>query len=214
MTKFFDYSKCCCDFSLILIIFFFLSYPNNMSKIAHSLLGRIVAVLLLIYYTSHNIIYGLLFCLIILLYYQYVPTYLFEKQEGFFWEIGKDNGNSPIYTPELLNGSEYKPFDEEPLIQSRNKEDLDFIGKYCPLGDLKYKGFDVNPEMIEHVFPEIKQSNPCNPCNPMCKFSIVQSRLKTEDEIILPKSSNNWHDTIMKKIVGSPTSNIYAVEDL
>jgi len=203
MVKF-DYSKCFCDFSLILILFFFLSYPNNMAALAHSLLGRILAVALLIYYTVHNIVYGLLFCFILLFYYQYIPVHLFEKKEGFFWEIGKDGGKAPRYEPESVVVSEYQPFKEESLFQNRTKEDLDFIGKYCPLGDLKYKGFDVNHEMAQHVFPDLKQDTSCNPCNPTCKFSIVESRLKTENEIVVPKKSNEWYETVMSRMTGSP----------
>lgn len=205
MAKF-DYSKCFCDFSLIFILFFFLSYPNNMAKLAHSLLGRLFAVGLLIYYTCHNIIYGLLFCLILLFYYQYVPTHLFDKKEGFFWEIGKDGGKVPRYEPEFATVSEYKPFEEQSLLQNRTKEDLDFIGKYCPFGDLNYKGFDIHPEMAQHVFPELKQSDACNPCNPMCKFSIIESRLKTESEILLPKKSNDWFDIVTGRTSSSPNS--------
>jgi len=193
MSKTIDYSKCCYDFSLIFILFFFLSYPNHMSKLAHSILGRLFAVLLLVFYTSHSIIYGLLFCVILLFYYQYIPTFRLDKTEGFFWELYEENGK----IPDSL--SKYIPFEENPLIQKRSKDDLDFIGKYCPLGDLNYKGFQIQPEMAQHVFSELKQTETCNPCNPMCKFSIIESRLKTENELVTPKNSNNWYDIIMMR---------------
>jgi hypothetical protein len=51
-------------------------------------------------------------------------------------------------------------------------------------GVLKYKNMDVKNEMAEHIFPELKYKNgACNPCSKTCDFSIIETRIKTEDEL-------------------------------
>jgi hypothetical protein len=80
----FEYSKCFCDFSLILLIFVFLSYPTEMNEFSHSFLGKFCVIVLIVYYTLQNIIYGLLFCIITIYYYQLDHTNkITEYTEGF-----------------------------------------------------------------------------------------------------------------------------------
>jgi len=58
--------------------------------------------------------------------------------------------------------------------------------------------FRVPTEMVGHVFPELAYPGPpCNPCSQQCAFKVVESKIKAEEEIVLPKNSNEWFDTIM-----------------
>jgi hypothetical protein len=65
----------------------------------------------------------------------------------------------------------------------------DFRQEYCESGKMMYKNMEVNPEMIEHVFPEIEfKEEKCNPCSDTCVFSIIETRLKNEAAMV-PKPS-------------------------
>jgi len=54
----------------------------------------------------------------------------------------------------------------------------------------------VKPEMSEHVFPEVKQGSfhKCNICDPACSFDL--DLIEKEDELVNPKSSNEWYDQV------------------
>jgi hypothetical protein len=173
MSKF-DYSKCFCDFSLILLIFIFLTYPIEMDNFSHSLLGKFCAVILIAYYTIQNIMYGLLFCIVVIYYYQ-------------------------IHHTKHLFSSNFEAFNDYVPEENNNQDTENFIKKHCDSEKITYNGFVVNQEMKEHVFPELKTHSNCNPCDPMCKFSISNRKLITEDEIIKPKSSNDWFSDIIQK---------------
>jgi hypothetical protein len=81
----FEYSKCFCDFSLIILIFIFLTYPAEMEHFSHSILGKLCAVILIAYYTTQNLMYGLLFCIVVIYYYQVKQFAMDTKKttEGF-----------------------------------------------------------------------------------------------------------------------------------
>jgi hypothetical protein len=147
-------NKCLSDFILIFLIFFFVAFPKEMNDLAQSILGKIITIILIIYYTWNHILYGLLFCVIVVLYYQLQFT-----NEAF-------------------------------TLAEQN---------YCVDGNLKYKEFEINPEMGEHIFPIQFTDNHCNPCNPTCNFSLINHKINVEKEILKPKNSNDMYNVIMKR---------------
>ena len=188
----FEYSKCFCDFSLIFLIFIFLTYPTEMEQFSHSILGKLCAVILIAYYTIQNLIYGLLFCIVVIYYYQIHHFAVDSKKvaEGFT-------------SVDLYEAGKYTNYTEPVVYPERGEAELEFIQNHCDKGgDLKYKEFTINPEMTEHVFPEIQTTghSVCNPCNPMCKFSVINNKLRTEDEIVKPKSSNEWVSIVIENL--------------
>jgi hypothetical protein len=54
------------------VIFVSLSYPKEFLLIADTIYGKLVAVIMIILYTSINNIYGLFVCLLVVYYYQTV----------------------------------------------------------------------------------------------------------------------------------------------
>jgi len=61
----------------------------------------------------------------------------------------------------------------------------EFRKQYCQKGVLRYKNCKVKPDMTELVFPEVKMTSDkkCNVCNEGCDFSIIESKLRTEEEL-------------------------------
>lgn len=220
----FEISKCCSDFSLILLIFLFVSFPKQMKEFSHSILGRLVAVLLIIFYSFVDIFYGLFFCIIVIYYYQLdFDENMLNIHEGFFWEWNESSGKSQTPNTEIHNTTVYSSYDPENIYESEgsnfkidsvsNTKPLDSISAIngekekafrdanCTSGMLKYNGMDINVEMAEHIFNELKfDGEPCDPCNRLCKFSVVDKKILTEEEIVKPKSSNDWMDFVNKNL--------------
>lgn len=216
-SKKFDFSKCVCDFSLIILIFLFVSYPKEMKLFSHSILGRLFAVMMIIYYTTIDVFYGIFFCIIVVYYYQLDNS--LNIHEGFFWEWVEKSGKTEVFDKEINNATVYMNYEPENIYQAEgsnfniksisNTRPIDsllpeigekeqkFRNDNCSSGILKMNDLEVNPEMSEHIFHELKFDNmPCNPCNPSCKFSILNNKISTEEELVKPKNSNDWIEII------------------
>ena len=229
-SKKFDFSKCSCDFSLIFLIFLFVTYPKEMKSFSHSILGRFAAVMMIVLYTMFDVFYGFLFCIVVIYYYQLDNS--LNTHEGFFWEWVEDSGKKDLFDKKVQNTTVYMNYKPENIYQAEGsnfninsisntlpidsllpeigENEQKFRDENCSSGILKLNDLEVNPEMSEHIFHELKFDNlPCNPCNPHCKFSIIDKKIRTEEELIKPKSSNEWLDIIQSNLHNaySPTSN-------
>ena len=103
--------------------------------------------------------------------------HLLNISEGFLWDMTFTPYEQEVY--DRLN------------IELVNKHKT-FRDSNCSNGKLAYKGVPVNVEMAEHVFPVLKfNGSPCNPCDTTCAFSILDSKLRNEDDLTRPKSSRN-----------------------
>jgi hypothetical protein len=167
-------------------------YENNLAYIANSPLGKIIAILLIVYYTSVKFTYGLLACSLIVLYYQY--DYVkqngmntsFKINENFTtiqsFEKASQANSSEVSSPENLSVSQFK-------------------SQYCKNGTLVNKGSTVNLEMLEHIHPDIHFKNEkCNPCADTCDFSIIEEQLNAEENL-KPKTSDDFSiKTVLEKI--------------
>jgi hypothetical protein len=59
-----------------------------------------------------------------------------------------------------------------------------FIKEYCDGNTLKHKNTNIKPDMMQHIFPQVSFiSNQCNPCDKTCEFSIIESKLITEEKM-------------------------------
>jgi hypothetical protein len=58
------------EFSLIIIICLFVFFTDQTLSFSRNILGKFLTVSLLIFYTSVNVIYGLIFCLTVIIYYK------------------------------------------------------------------------------------------------------------------------------------------------
>jgi len=201
----FKLSKCLHDFIPILLIVFFVFFPNRIIPFSHTTLGRFLAIMLIVYYAKKDITIGLFVCILTIFYYQIEDVeYILNVpyvSEGFLWEMTFDDGKSPVYnkfyTP--YKYEVYHAFNTK--LQNDASLERKFQRKNCINGELQSNGVNVNPEMSDHIFPELNfEDTPCNPCNPMCKFSIIEKKMHVEEELLKPKNSNEWFDTIFSRM--------------
>jgi hypothetical protein len=191
------------QFIPIIIIFILLSHPESVAKFSHSILGKFIAVSIIIYYSSLNKYLGILVCGLVIFYYQtdYVESFDLLKKEGLentYQNPFIDNTsiNNVIETTgnnisTLLNNS-YKQFTyytdlykDVPKPKVSSPSETEFRKEYCDeKGNLTYKNSIINLEMISFLFPELKfDKDKCNPCSNTCKFSIIESKLVTQEKM-------------------------------
>jgi len=147
----------------IFIITLFVLAPNETIVGAHSILGKLCIVLLVVFYAWKSILYGVLISLLIIVFYQ-MNTY------ETMLDVSSIMGES---VP--LSDSHDEKSDES-IYNSQSS----FQQKYCIKDELTFKGMNVKPEMTEHIFPEISFNNnhKCNVCDSTCHYRI----LKTPEE--------------------------------
>jgi len=189
------------QFIPIILIFLLISYSKFMAIFSNTILGKLISVSLIIIYTSIDRILGLFVCSLVILYYQmdYVESML---NMGIFTNFNNDSDNvglNIVPSMDMNNNNAYYGDDEMYLGGSKyligegfSNHKQGFREENCEKGVLKYKNMDVRNDMADLVFEEIKfeNDNNCNLCSDACSFSIIESKLNNEIELI-PKNRNN-----------------------
>jgi hypothetical protein len=197
-TVYFKDNSIIMQFIPIFLILFYSVYRYTFIKISHSLLGKLFAIMLILYYTRIDFVYGTVFCILTILYYQLTEREGFESISEKKTE--KENNKHVTSTPVIpLENFELINKDEPSVINIEmfNAAKDEFIKEKCKNGVLMYKDFPVKSEMADHVYSEIKYNTNtrCNPCDRTCDYNIIEAKLKTES-MLNPKSSNDLFDAI------------------
>lgn len=186
--KLYDYVL---EFTLFLTtasFFMYVCHTYTFIQFMTSVLGKMVIILLIIFYTSVHKIYGVLFCLLVILFYQLDNVRWVS--EGFCdtsslcssgLSVGSNCGCNKCEQCQQQSkkfNTEHKNYvsivDLEENI--REKEKTEFQKRHCTLdGVLTYKGIPVKKDMSDIVFTEVKydnENNVCNLCDKNCDFRI------------------------------------------
>ncbi len=189
------------QFIPILLILLLLMNTTRFIKFSHTVIGKLIAIIILIFYTILDKTAGLLTCILIILYYQcdFVENVLnnFNVAESFGIrtepEVETSGDNVPAgllsYFPlSLLDNLGFADYASIPTPPDAITE---FRRRNCEETQLKYKGMNIKDENIELIFPELSfKHEKCNPCDINCNFSIIESKLKNEAALI-PIDSND-----------------------
>lgn len=190
------------NFLPMILLYLLTVYSPQMAKWSHTLLGKSIAVAIILLYSFLDVISGLLVCALIIFYYQsdYVESFQYSLKETdiLLVEVEEEEkiGEKEKDLPHDLESLEHAyPLSPTILIE-KDKNVQEFRQKHCSKGHLVHKGQIVKPEMAEHIFPEIEQGpyHKCNICDPSCGFNV--NLIHIEDELLNPKSSNDWFDQV------------------
>jgi hypothetical protein len=229
------------QFLPIFLVFLFSLYSSQFIEVGNSVLGKLFAVVIIIYYTKLNILYGVFACVVFILFYQLsegvvegmkskkkkyikidppknkvdptVPavaaaattaTTTTQKEDPEDVEDGTnmpDDAEDGTNMPDDNDAEGFEPYQSlYPVISTEdfNVAKEEFIKEKCRNGVVMYKDMPVKPEMVDHVFSEIHftTKTKCNPCDRTCAYSIIESKLATEEELGRPKNSNDFFDFI------------------
>lgn len=185
------------QFIPIVIIFLLLSFSKPFTVFSHSVLGKVFAMLIIVFYTYLDKVLGLFICAIVLLYYQ---SDFFENMLNID-DVLDDMHDYDTAGPESIDSiddgmylNNHQRRRERMTVSKiggidKFREDncirVQMQGGNQGCGKLMYKDMKVRSDYAEHVFPELEFKNgPCNPCNKSCDISIIESKLKTEIEMI------------------------------
>jgi len=205
------------------IIISFIVLPETVIVFIHTILGKVAVVALIVYFTVEDPLIGLLACLTAIAFYNHsvvegMLNGVSKNDEGYkslksstaapaapaddeldVFDYMSDPSDFALVSP---LGSDQFEYAEGVVVDGFTSINTKtFRQAHCERGRgftasrLTHKGFDVKPEMTEHVFPEVHFTDePCNACDTNCGFVIIDKKLHTEDALIKPKSSNdNWH---------------------
>ena len=171
------------QFIPIILIFLLLTYTENMIKWSNHGLGKIVVIMIILFYAAIDKLYGVLVCLLFILFYQSdtVENMLNQKKvEGF----------EPIEDSPIKHNLEPVSYTEQYELPKISSEVVkkEFRQKHCEKGHLVNKGQKIKNDMAEHVHPEIEFTNEkCNICDSTCSYNIVEKQIDISERI-KPKS--------------------------
>jgi hypothetical protein len=185
------------QFIPIILVFLLLSYSKFMAIFSNTILGKLISISMIIFYTTIDKILGLFVCSLVILYYQmdYVESMLNMDIFSMFDYQSDNNGLNHVTSMDMVDNDSYTGDDHLYLGGSTiqfhegfSSEKQEFRKKNCEKGFLKYKNMDVKNDMADLVFEEIKfnNDNNCNVCSDACSFSIIESKINNEIEL-LPK---------------------------
>ena len=186
------------QFIPIVVIFLLLSQYRGCVKFSNTILGRMLAVFVIMFYTKIDKVLGLFVCALVILFYQMdcIENMLniesFDTIEDEEKEEEKEpefNETKPAKSCDSCGVKGIETFEnydssENTVIENGPAQD-EFRREHCQKGVLKHKDMNVKNEMAQHVYPELKfQNDYCNACSPTCNFSIIESKLKTEKKLL------------------------------
>ena len=219
--KYFEDDSIVMQFIPIILVLVYASYKPWFVDAAHTVLGKVIAIMLIVYYTSIDYVYGTLCCVIVIAFYQMHEIEGFvegakEKKRKRKRKAAKANqakAQASAEDADVAKSEDIKEetvdeeetvAEEEPAVEEFSNQIASFssardtfIRDKCLNGVLMHKGFPVKSEMADHVYSEIQFNTParCNPCDQTCDYSIVEAKIDTETELC-PRSSNNLFDMV------------------
>jgi hypothetical protein len=176
-------------------------YPDEILTFSYSYLGKFIAISLIIFATSVNVLYGTFLCVLFILYYQSDMVEGMIMYESNATVSPKPRSQVQTENGELVSnnqGFDYLDFivdppdlDVEIEIEDTGLNDAftytetdKFRNKYCVNGELNVNlqpnlSLKTKHEFADAIFPglEFKNENICNPCDPNCNFSFDPTRL-------------------------------------
>lgn len=157
----------------LFIFYLFFAFPDDFLYISISPLGRLLSIFIILLYSSVNITYGFIVCVLIIMYYH---LEFIEK-------------TSMLESYMLIGDNYFEPFTENEKIDEKVKK---FREENCKNNVLMHKKKVVKNENADHVFPELNFLNEfCNPCDEKCGITI-REKLNAEENIVYPKTDDNW----------------------
>jgi hypothetical protein len=186
------------QFIPIILIFLLISYSKFMAIFSNTILGKLISVSIIIFYTSIDKILGLFVCSLVILYYQmdYVESMLNMDVFNIFSSQSDNDVLNNVSSIDMIDNNAYSGDDHlylggSPYIinEGFSNQKQAFRQQNCEKGVLKYKNMDVRNDMADLVFEEIKfdSDNNCNVCSDACSFSIIESKINNEIKL-LPKN--------------------------
>jgi len=197
--------KIIAQFIPIILIFILISSFRKLAQFSNTVLGKLIAISIIMFYTYLDVTLGIFACGIIIFYYQmdiienmlnmdidlvdidpnYTTDFSNEDQAELaddYLYLSNDKPKHKRQKEGMINYTNVN-HDKDILINNEKLQDK-FRKESCVKNQLVNKEQNVKYEMAEHVFPEIKfRKGVCNPCLKSCDFSIIEQKMNTEKKL-------------------------------
>jgi hypothetical protein len=171
-----------------LLLLLLILYPTSFILTSNTILGKIVAIGIVLFYLLQDILTGIFVALIFLCFYQTDIVQNICKTEHF-----QSIENIEAFTPAPFvmseedpilpashvpfSGNTYASVKSPQNIKIQSESETVFKNQHCTSDlELMYKKQVVkHPETIKMLFQELEFVNQkaCNPCDPTCSFSVT-----------------------------------------
>ena len=210
-------NKILSQFIPILILFLLLAYSQDFVSFSYTILGKLLAICIIIYYTILDKKIGLLVCALIIYYYQNEVIENMLNMDSIMESMSNEKENAELNNKEdcenfkCLEGNCNKKKKQDTTIETmsnindiyhpntkyeetltiKNEVKKRFRDEHCNGKILRFKNMDVKDDITEHIFPEVVfQKDSCNVCDDGCSFGIIEGKMKTQENLI-PKCSKD-----------------------
>lgn len=182
------------EFAPIVISLFYFIYPNQFLRFAETFLGKFVFLTIVVLYAYLDKIVGTFIALIFIIFYQSDLLENFEALNNYPEYI-----SSVATAPRNIStsfGGTTKDFIK--IESSQNLEN--FVGGLDDKAANFARQHCVNGRMVAEPGSFSLGYGPdgkCNPCDRGCWFYVLESKIDTEEKVLYPKSSAEWHDKVL-----------------
>ena len=185
------------NFIPIFLLFGLLSYTEKFIHISGSVLGKLLAVVIVLFYTTFDILHGVLAAALMILYYQsdivesmmnmYELSNDYSSMQDSIAEKSEDieaptllkSESSLSYLSQYENTSIVKNIVDNNNNINKNRTN-NFRKEHCRKGHLVSKDQKVPLDMAQHVYPEVSfVSDKCNICDSTCDFTVSERVIST-----------------------------------
>ena len=140
------------QFIPILLIFLYFSNKNHFILFSHTVPGKLISLIVILFYSYIDPLIGMLSCTIIIIFYQ--MDHVENMLNMYVW----NNEEPPSY------------YGFSPIIPPSLKQ---FRDNNCKNKVLQYKNMKVSNEMAPHIFSQLSYNDRvCNPCDNSCDVTI------------------------------------------
>lgn len=170
---------------IIIMLAYFL-YPYESVAISHTVLGKLIAVSLIVLYSFQHIVYGFFVAVLMVWYYQLDSHVRFTEgfdKSAYLPKPAKKRGSMEGVKATLEDDhTEYSKAYVDQLEPLSKEGEALFREKHCKAGKVQHKNISVDKnENIPHLHPGFKfRKSPCNPCSETCRFEVAKQKTETQ----------------------------------
>lgn len=187
---------------IFIISIFYMIMPRQFYNLYNSILGKLLAVIIVMILTSINIIIGVFSALLVMFLYDNLIEGMENKDDKSKPDVTKksnegDKHDKIMDAHEKINEVKEKHADDKEKMPEINDAVASFKKNHCLNGKLvKNNMEEIKLSDIQSYFPQIsfglEHNSVCNPCEPSCNFKMTSYDERiTVEEKLRPKDTNS-----------------------
>jgi hypothetical protein len=187
------------DWIVFALVVLYVLFPMKFVEASHTVLGRLLAILCIVYYSSKNYIYGFFVCMVVIGFYCYynhegvLETFkmgenaISETTSNFHTYIPKPHlkkGNGKLDPNDTCKQTGLEDAYPNKIPDVHQEKEEIFRKEHCKINNIMmYKNLEVKNEIIPHLTEIEYHDEVCNPCDSACHFSLREKIEKAKESV-------------------------------